>query len=112
MAIARKQLEEGHRNYAEAGQCLLHCCAIMADQLASFGAVDDELLPHTVFQAFEELSENVREEWSQGRAGRAEKTTMENAVHFTVEGFGEMVEKTAKLFERCIYLANLNFPFP
>jgi hypothetical protein len=79
----------------------------VADQLASNGAVDDEFLPHSVFQAFEQLSENVREEWAQGKAGRGtmeEKGTIHQeqriSGQFNLKAFGELVEKAAKFFER------------
>uniref|UniRef100_A0A914ICA2 Uncharacterized protein n=1 Tax=Globodera rostochiensis TaxID=31243 RepID=A0A914ICA2_GLORO len=105
LGIARKHLEE-RKTFAEAAQCLLHCCAIVATKLLNTGTVDDELLPRSVFDAFEELSENVREEW-EGKRGdvvaRGEERRTNGIIaggHFTLSAFTKMVEKMANLFER------------
>ncbi|KAL3088570.1 hypothetical protein niasHT_023188 [Heterodera trifolii] len=96
LGIAGKHLEE-RKTYAEAAQCFLHCCAIVATTLLNAGTADDELLPRSVFEAFEALSENISEEWEDKRG--KERLT-DGAANFTLSAFTKMVEKMANLFER------------
>uniref|UniRef100_A0A7E4ZYH3 C2 DOCK-type domain-containing protein n=1 Tax=Panagrellus redivivus TaxID=6233 RepID=A0A7E4ZYH3_PANRE len=95
--IANKHAER--ENYAEAGQCILHCAALVAEYLRmrSFGELP---LPSGAVE-FEDLSENILEEsaTSDDVISPDSEGICESA-HFTPEGFVHLIEKAVNFFEK------------